>query len=213
MPPVPRDIQSLVARARGGDAAAFDRLVEQNATALIRFLTNILGGDMHAAHDVAQDSFLVAWRTLPRLVEPRYFRAWLFRVAYHRAITWLRRRGPQGTPFKTLPTPNDEEPPFLRGWGVGTVRDPSDEVTPRLHAALHSMPLRYAAPINLHYFKGLGTRETAVALGIAHSTLKMRLVRARSILKDKMRKVLRPERAAPPPDPAPSEEPAEGAVP
>jgi RNA polymerase sigma-70 factor (ECF subfamily) len=179
-----------VAKAREGDAAAFDRIVRTYASPLVRFTTSVLGGDLHAAHDVVQDAFLVAWRTLPSLVEPRFFRAWLYRVAYHRAISWLRRRGPHGSPFHALGTDaQGGEPSPCRGWGISTSPDPTDEVTPRLHAALSALPLRYAAPISLYYFQGLGTRETAEALGLSRATVKMRLLRGRSILRHKLQRV------------------------
>jgi RNA polymerase sigma-70 factor (ECF subfamily) len=188
-------LEQAVERARKGDASAFDAIVLEYGTPLVRFLCGVLAGDVHAAHDVAQDAFLAAWRALPRLEEPRLLRAWIYRVAYHRAITWLRRRGPRGNPFRfldsegmpasaSIPSGDERESPPRAG-------EPSP-VTPRLRAALSALPPTYAAAVSLYYFQGLGTDETAQALGVTRSTVKMRLHRARTVLR---RTLLAPEGA------------------
>ena len=177
-------IDQAVERARTGDASAFDAIVLEYGTPLVRFLCGVLGGDVHAAHDVAQEAFLAAWRALPQLRDPRLLRSWIYRVAYHRAVSWLRRRGPQGSPFRYLE--GDE----LAGAAAVAAAEPAPgdgaagaAVTPRLREALAALPPTYAAAVTLYYFQGLGTSEAAEALGVTRSTVKMRLHRARLVLR------------------------------
>jgi RNA polymerase sigma-70 factor (ECF subfamily) len=184
-------IEQAVERASKGDAEAFDVIVREYGSSLVRFLAGVLAGDVHAAHDVAQDAFLAAWRALPSLEHPRLLRAWIYRVAYNRAISWLRRRGPRGTPFVALERDASGGPEAV----ARHEPEGSSSVTPRLRAALSALPPPYAAAVTLYYFQGLGTIETAEALGVSRSTVKMRLHRARTVL----RKTLLPKPAPPAP--------------
>jgi RNA polymerase sigma-70 factor (ECF subfamily) len=178
-------LAASIERARRGDLAAFDEIVLAFHAPLLRFTGMVLGGDVHSAHDVVQDTFVALWTALPTLAEPRFVQAWLYRVAYRRAVSWMRRRGPGGRPFKgysvegeELAEPERGGPP--RTWNVGGAWLPSAEAAPRLKAALGSLPAVYAAPLTLYYLEGLELPETARLLGLAVSTLKMRLHRAAS---------------------------------
>jgi len=176
-------IEQAVERARRGDASAFDAIVLEYGTPLVRFLCGVLGGDVHAAHDVAQEAFLAAWRALPQLRDPRLLRSWIYRVAYHRAISWLRRRGPQGSPFRYLEADDLPEERAIDVAAPAPENGSEGPVTPRLRAALAALPPTYAAAVTLYYFQGLGTSEAAEALGVTRSTVKMRLHRARVVLR------------------------------
>ncbi len=184
-------LASSIERARRGDADAFDELVRALHAPLVRFTAAILGGDVHSAHDVVQEALVALWGALPTLAEPRFVRAWCYRVAYRRAVSWLRRRGPGGRPFGHL-TPDGEEPPgpdatpSARTWNLGGAWLPSEEATPRLRAALGSLPALYAAPLTLYYLESLDLRETASLLGLSVTTLKMRLHRGRELLRTRV---------------------------
>ncbi len=180
-----------IGRAQRGDATAFDEVVRAYATPLVRFTVRLLGGDVHAAHDVVQETFVATWRALPRLTEPRFLRAWLYQVAYHRAISWIRRRGPfldmqagldPDGPTRELPVPER----VGRQWNVGGTWRSSDEVESPLYEALATLPPRYAAPITLFYLEGVPAEDVAKQLGLAFSTFKMRLHRGRGLLRTRI---------------------------
>ena len=173
-----------VERCQRGDPAAFGVVVEALASPLVRFVSGLLGGDVDGAHDVAQEAFIVAWRRLPRLTDPTTFRAWVFQVAYHQAMSWMRRRGPGGARFSVLDVdPLRPEPGPDRVWNVLGESVTSEEMAPRLRSALASLPARYGAPLILHHLEGLPARVCAEALGLSIGTLKMRLMRARTLLR------------------------------
>ncbi len=184
-------LASSIERARRGDVAAFDEIVRALHAPLVRFTGAILGGDVHSAHDVVQETFVALWGALPALAEPHFVQAWLYRVAYRRAVSWLRRRGPGGRPFGVLCVDGEEPmgPPSAattHTWNVGGAWLPSEEATPRLKAALGSIPALYAAPLTLYYLESLDLRETARLLGLSVPTLKMRLHRGREMLRTRV---------------------------
>ena len=176
--------EEALRRARSGDPRAFRRLADHLGPELIRYLTCFLHGDVHAAHDVAQDVLVQAWHTLERIEGAAHLRRWCFRVARCRAITWLRKRGPPGRPMESLdvvreddtyPDPAAEDPP--------APGPPEADLAGSLRRALQRLPAGYAAPVTLHYVQGCTTRETAELLGLNRTTVKMRLHRARAILR------------------------------
>src|SRR5262245_723557 len=74
--------REMVRRARGGDEDAFARLVERHqggVYALLRRMT----GDAEEAVDLAQETFLRAWRGLPAFRGDAQFSTWLYRIAYN----------------------------------------------------------------------------------------------------------------------------------
>ena len=68
--------RSLVERAQAGDRDAFEMLVRQKVDAVYRTAYAILGSEADA-QDATQETFIAAWRSLPRLREPDKFPAWL----------------------------------------------------------------------------------------------------------------------------------------
>jgi RNA polymerase sigma-70 factor (ECF subfamily) len=198
-------LADAIEKARAGDPAAFDHVVVAYGTPLLRFVVRLVGGDLHAANDIVQEAFVAAWKALPRLTEPRFLRAWLFQVAYHNAISWMRRRrGPNGEAFLTLvgaaddcPGPRRADPaappdPSARTWRLDGRRRSSEDVAPPLHDALASLPSHYLAPLTLFYLEGMGVREAADVLGLPLSTFKMRLHRGRALLKRRLLSRLSP---------------------
>ena len=194
--PEGRHVDELAVRACRGDARAFETLVDVLATPLLRFVTGVMAGDIHAAHDVVQETFLVAWSGIREIQVPEQFRAWIFRVAHRRAVSWLRRRGPHGAPFVGLDQVFSSGEVAPRGWGrahapadlSADVPSPrvAEEPAPRLRQVLGSMPPRYAAPLTLYYLESLGLKETALVLNVPLSTLKMRLYRGRGMLRRRL---------------------------
>ena len=86
----------VVARARSGDAAAFESLVEARVGPMLRTAMAILGSDADA-RDAVQDALVTAWRELAALRDPAAFDAWLTRILVNRC-----RRGLRGVVVRRL---------------------------------------------------------------------------------------------------------------
>ncbi|MHC5011875.1 MAG: RNA polymerase sigma factor [Planctomycetota bacterium] len=205
-------LDEAVRCARSGDPRAFRTLADAFGPDLIRFLTFFLRGDVHAAHDVAQDVFLRAWDAMDEMTDARHLRRWCYRVARCKAVTWLRRRGPRGLRIESLDvwrqdpeaTAPEGPPPArvdldaldeglersVRGthapsdpWHVTPLPREGDDLLHRLRDAMRRLPANYAGPVQLHYMQGYDTYETARLLGITRDTVKTRLYRARCFLR------------------------------
>jgi RNA polymerase sigma-70 factor (ECF subfamily) len=174
-------LESLLERARAGDPRAFETLTGILRPELLRFLTHYLNGDEHAALDVLQETFLQAWRSVGTIRDADHLRRWLYTVARCRGVSWIRRRAPPGrrmVPYAES-LAEGEGPPRERAEHVSE----REEEREALRRAIDALPESYGGPVRLHYFHGCDTREAARLLGIPRSSLKMRLHRARAVLR------------------------------
>jgi RNA polymerase sigma-70 factor (ECF subfamily) len=92
-PPVPPSdaaLASLVERARAGDRDAFTALFHQYNAPICRYLAHLVGND-EAGADLAQETFLLAWRGLPGIRDDSRFAPWLYKIATNLARSHLRR--------------------------------------------------------------------------------------------------------------------------
>jgi RNA polymerase sigma-70 factor, ECF subfamily len=175
--------RSLVDLARSGDAAAFESLVRSRMDATYRLSLAILGDGADAA-DATQETFVSAWRELPRLRDLDRFDAWLQRVAVNSCRMMLRARGRRRVreiPMAELDGAEDS--------ALGAAPALSDAETLRL--ALSHLTLDQRAILALHHLEGRPVSEVAEILGIPAGTAKSRLFKARSELDKAMREELR----------------------
>src|SRR3954471_10697233 len=87
-PTAPADAD-LVAASRQGDRNAFGQIVRRYQ-GLISGLIYSACGDLNASEDIAQETFLAAWKTLSGLREPHKLPAWLCQIARHRLLDQRR---------------------------------------------------------------------------------------------------------------------------
>ena len=85
--------QALVARALlGNDQRAFEQLVRRHQGMVRAQLRRLLHGDAAMADDLAQETFLLAWRKLDQFRGDARFSTWLYRIAYACFLQMLRKR-------------------------------------------------------------------------------------------------------------------------
>lgn len=156
----------LVARARRGDAAAFTRIFEQYNSRIVNYIYGLVH-DRELANDLAQDSFLKAYKALPRMDDDLRLLPWLYRIAGNTAFSALRRR----KLIRWLPLLSD---------GIAATNTDGHVVEAEAVArALAKLPSKYAAPLLLHSHEGMSCPEIAEILGISTGAVKTRLFRAR----------------------------------
>ena len=83
-------LAGMVEHARCGDRAAFTTLFERYNARICRYLARLVGND-DLGCDLAQDTFLAAWRSLPGIQDDARFGPWLYRIATNLARSHLRR--------------------------------------------------------------------------------------------------------------------------
>jgi RNA polymerase sigma-70 factor, ECF subfamily len=169
----------LVERAAGGDMAAFEELVMRHADRLFASLRRF-GLDDGEAQEVAQETFLRAWRSLPRFERRSRFFTWLYRIGFNEAQRRLARRPAAGAVVSTEQRPVDELPDERPG---PAARAESEALRAALERALHELPVDLRAPVVLRDIEGLSTREAASVLDLGEPAFKSRLHRGRMALR------------------------------
>lgn len=99
---------SLVAiaeRARAGDNSAFAALFQYYNGQICTYLARLVGND-EIGRDLAQETFIRAWKSLPQTQGELHFRSWLYRIATNTAISHLRRE----RLIRWLPWPRNAAP-------------------------------------------------------------------------------------------------------
>jgi RNA polymerase sigma-70 factor (ECF subfamily) len=147
--------------------------------AVYRLTTAILG-DEADARDAAQDTFVLAWRELPRLRDSGKFEAWLQRVAVNAARMTLRARGRRRV--REIPSSQVDALAGRAATDDGAVADAA-----RLDAALVMLPVDQRAILVLHHLDGRPLAELATILDVPVGTAKSRLFAARRALEAALR--------------------------
>ena len=180
---------ALVARARDGDRAAFDQLVVRHEDRVYNMALRMLG-NADDALDLAQEVFLSAYRALGTFESKSLFSTWLYRVTVNRCRDELRRRAtvkhtrprPLGAPLGD-DAPSD--PPARTGSPVDAAiqRESLDLVAD----AVAALPADAREALVLRDVEGLEYEEIAAVLEVPLGTVRSRLHRARSLLRDRLR--------------------------
>ncbi|KQS56468.1 RNA polymerase subunit sigma-70 [Brevundimonas sp. Leaf363] len=160
----------LVRRACRGSDAAFAALVQRHQGTVRTFLRRATGSGWAEADDLAQETFLVAWRALRSLRDPAGFRTWLMGVAWKRS--------------------QDRTRSALRGaardmaWmeGQESARGVSAEDRISLDAAMADLPPDVRACVALCLAQDWSNAEAAQALGLPLGTVKSHVARGRARL-------------------------------
>ncbi len=186
---IPSDAE-LLAASRRGERAAFGHLVEryQNLVCAVSFSAV---GDRALSEDVAQDTFLAAWRQLGDLREAGKLRSWLCAIARNLARKAARRRGRE--------VPVDERSIEARGQPEAT--SPLDDAMAAeseriVWESLRRVPVTYREALVLYYREGKSLREVAAALGIGEDAAAQRLSRGRKQLESQVASVVETTLAA-----------------
>jgi RNA polymerase sigma-70 factor (ECF subfamily) len=186
--------QELVARAKQGDRAAFDVLVERYTPQVFNIALRITGS-REEAEDCVQEAFLRAFSALGRFRGDAAFSTWLYRVAVNVANDAARRLSGAAIPASALGgRDGDEEPPEIDRLGNPT-QEPPDGPEQSLIAqqrrrivleAIRALPEHHRTVIVLYDLQGLSYQEVARAIGARVGTVKSRLNRARLALKERL---------------------------
>jgi RNA polymerase sigma-70 factor (ECF subfamily) len=166
----------LVLRAQLGAREAWGRLVERYDARLLFYLRRLLGSAAEA-EDLRQEVWLTVVRKLATLEDPGAFRTWLYRVARHHAISWLRKRRAEIS--------LDEADP--RGEGVAEVEADesalSVEEAAAVYAALDRLSPSHREMLSLRFLGGLTYEEIAGVVDCPVGTVRSRIHYAKSALR------------------------------
>ncbi|MBZ4422382.1 sigma-70 family RNA polymerase sigma factor [Myxococcus sp. RHSTA-1-4] len=176
-----------VRRAARGETSAYSELYRRSRPMVARLVAGFAPLDPDEVEDVIQETFVRAFRALPRLKEAGAFEAWLLSIARNRARTRLERKASTRRLEDDVADPEPETVPHIPE-ALQLERD--IEVVRRLIAELPEGEEKRT--VQLFYIEGeLSAREIAEKLGVGKSAVTMRLERFRSRIKrELLRRVL-----------------------
>lgn len=175
------DDRAAARRAREGDESAYAELLARHRDRIFSFLLRLLGSASDA-EDVAQEAFVKAFTRLDSYDPARPFISWLFGIAHHAALDHLRARRPEAL---SLDDPDEAVEPAdpARGAEASAAAVLDAELLEKLLAAL---PPLYREPLLLRYKEEMDLPEISRVLSLPEGTVKVRLFRARDMLKRKL---------------------------
>lgn len=170
-----RDDEGIVARVRAGDYSAFAALFERYHPSILRYLMHETG-DAELAADLAQETFVDAFRSLDQLADGCSLGAWLQRIARNNLlVAWRWHRHHHLVSLDWLPAHVEAVMPVLhrtdesgRYCECALIEQVLNELSPLLREALL-----------LHSLCGFTSKEIAQMLGIAPSAAERRISRAK----------------------------------
>jgi len=171
----PSDAQ-LVARSLAQDQAAFGQLIDRHASAIVN-LSYRMVGNRAEAEDLAQETFLAAYRALSTFRADSKFSTWLYRIATNKCKDWLRVKRPGQGQYDLdadesldLYVTEDRTPEVLLS---------RQQVAQELEQAIQRLPPLYREAFVLKHVEGLSYEEMEDILGVSGDTLKMRVYKGR----------------------------------
>ncbi len=170
----------LVRRAQGGSPEAFRDLVRRHQAQVHAFLGRYIAR-LDAVEDLAQETFLKAYRHLKAYRGESSFRVWLLGVAKNEALMHLRsersRRTREAASFEAT----------LAGWlaerGESSPVEDQERELRALENCLQGLAPESAAMIDAFYFKGQGAADLARSTGKREGAVRMTLLRIREVLR------------------------------
>ncbi len=181
--PVPQqnDVE-LVAETLNGNQDAFRQIVERYQT-LICSLAYCATGSLSQSEDLAQETFVTAWKELPRLREPAKLRPWLCGILRFLVGKQRRRQGREpahaAEPMEAMDESHSPEPQPLE-------QAISNEELAVLWRSLEKIPEIYREPLVLFYREHQSIEVVAQNLELSGDAVKQRLSRGRKLLHDEV---------------------------
>ncbi|MBS0461936.1 MAG: RNA polymerase sigma factor RpoE [Proteobacteria bacterium] len=190
--------QALVERVQRGDRTAFDLLVRKYQSRVVALIGRYVH-DWNECQDVAQDTFVRAWKALANFRGDAQFYTWLYRIAVNTAKNHLvasNRRPPaedidvaDAVNFAGAARLRDDDTPeheLLRAEIERTVAD-----------TVAALPDDLRTAVTLREVDGLSYEEIAERMGCPIGTVRSRIFRAREAIDEKLRPLMDSERVRP----------------
>ena len=163
----------LTQRVRDGDEHAFTELVREFHTPLCTYLARLVGND-ELGSDLAQETLIRAWTSLPTLREEQRFKAWLYRIATNLAHSHLRH----ARLISWLPWTEASE---RSSHSALHIAGPEEQVgeNDMIRKTLARLSPQYRACLLLQTVAGFSQRDIAQLLGISEKSVGSNVCRAR----------------------------------
>lgn len=181
----------LVQRCQNGDTEAFDQLVGRYRLRVFGMIYNMVHSEQDA-WDLAQDSFLKAWKSIGRFRGQSSFYTWIYRIVMNVTIDWLRKKQVKGTgaefddaiELKEIDPASRTVP---KATSLPHQQMQHQEIRARIDAAIAQLSPEHRAVILMKEMEDMQYHEIAETLGCSIGTVMSRLFYARKKLQNLLR--------------------------
>jgi RNA polymerase sigma-70 factor (ECF subfamily) len=183
----------LVKQCQAGSTEAFDQLVTRYRTRVFAMIYNMVHNEQDA-WDLAQDSFVKAWKSIGRFRGRSSFYTWIYRIVMNVTIDWLRKKQVKGagTEFNDAIQLREIEPASRTSPKADPLpheRMERSEIRARIDNAIAQISPEHRAVIVMKEIEEMQYHEIAEALGCSIGTVMSRLFYARKKLQNLLRDV------------------------
>ncbi len=185
--------QQLVERVQHGDKRAFDLLVIKYQRKLARLLSQFIR-DAAEVEDIAQETFIKAYRALPSFRGESAFYTWLYRIGINTAKNFLVSQG-RKVPTTVNEFDNEDAENFEEAGRLREVSTPESELMSKqiaqtVNQTLDALPEELRTAIVLREIEGLSYEEIASIMNCPIGTVRSRIFRAREAIAERLRPLL-----------------------
>ena len=183
--------EDIVLRVQRGDRSAFDFLVIKYQHKIIQ-LVNRYVKDPSEAQDVAQETFIKAYRALGNFRGDSAFYTWLYRIAINTAKNYLVSRSRRSSDYQVDIQDAEalENAPQLQGMETPERLLLNQEIIDTIKIAIDKLPEDMRTAIMLREFEGMSYEEIAEAMDCPVGTVRSRIFRAREAIDNKLNPLL-----------------------
>ncbi|MFC2150947.1 RNA polymerase sigma factor [Bacteroidota bacterium] len=172
----------LIEAARKGDQQSMYRLYKLYVQAMYNTCVRMVS-NQHDAEDIIQESFVKAFNNLDSFRGESSFGSWLKRIVINQSLTFLRKNKQDFLEVESLQIASEEKE-----------ESKFPEIDPLvIHETIKTLPEKARVVLNLYLLEGYRHKEIAEILNITESTSKSQYLRAKNMLKEKLKKEIRYE--------------------
>jgi RNA polymerase sigma-70 factor, ECF subfamily len=185
----------LVQRAVAGDSRAFELLVIKYQARIQRLIGRMVR-DTDLVEDIAQETFIRAYRALPKFRGDAQFYTWLYRIAVNTAKKFLLDLKRTPTVSDHLPSGDDDaDETFRPRWEPSNEETPESvlaakEIAAAVNAGLAALPDDLRQALTLREIEGLSYEEIAELMDCPIGTVRSRIFRAREAISARLKPML-----------------------
>lgn len=180
--------QYLIERTLAGETAAFGELVDRYQNFAFTIALRMLK-HREEAEEVAQDSFIKAFDSLPGFRGDAKFSSWLYRIVYHKSLDQIKKNKREQS-FQLIEEITSDD---MDGIENGLDFMLAEERKEMISKCVGMLPAQDAALIQLYYFEELPVKEIAEITGLTEDNIKIKLYRSRKKLFNLLQSYINPQ--------------------
>ena len=175
----------LLRLAKQEDVEAFTELARRYQGRIYNLILGLTKNHLDAA-DLAQDTFLVAYKFLRKFKQNSSFYTWLYRIAVNRTMNFFKKSQREKRKYEAVIQEISPEKPSEK-----TVSNPEksslrEELRNKIDLAIQALPAPYKAAFVLVEYEGMSHKKAAYVLKCSENTVSWRLHKARKMLQSKL---------------------------